>query len=263
MLKFTILVLVFTSLLIYTVIIEKAKTYSYGQIDINTPLLISKRTPVLNRTFENPKKIHNSKYPYSFTPLFIDRTAELDLSKYKCEMASFGYSVEEGKTVFPELIYPPCRLATGINQTLLNINRTENLLKMDCDKSEYGYYLSGPIPGFNLMKFEHANLSVIKNYTKPVSAEDLEYGLGFCSKHSIDFNKHRNKLNNTSIQHASMTPIFNKTLYFNSLNKVVGKPKIIFLLTLDSFSRRHVYRKLPNVVKFLNADNKCGEIFKR
>mmetsp|Transcript_27771 Transcript_27771/g.27464 ORF Transcript_27771/g.27464 Transcript_27771/m.27464 type:complete len:106 (-) Transcript_27771:1191-1508(-) len=52
-----------------------------------------------------------------------------------------------------------------------------------------------------------------------------------------------------------MNPQFNKTAYDYAKNRTEGKPKIIFMLTLDSMSRRHFFRKMPKTIDFLNSLN--------
>lgn len=53
-----------------------------------------------------------------------------------------------------------------------------------------------------------------------------------------------------------MSPTYNSTLYKIAKSKTKEKPKIIFMLTLDSMSRRHFFRKMPKTVDYLNNLNK-------
>jgi hypothetical protein len=47
-----------------------------------------------------------------------------------------------------------------------------------------------------------------------------------------------------------LAPKFNETLH-DSLPSP-DRPMILFLLTIDSYSRSHAYRKLPKTIKLLN-----------
>ena len=54
---------------------------------------------------------------------------------------------------------------------------------------------------------------------------------------------------------ATMVPIFKESAYKEAIKLVKGKPRIIFFLTLDSMSRRHTFRKIPQIVDYLNSLN--------
>ena len=82
------------------------------------------------------------------------------------------------------------------------------------------------------MQLIEDNPWVPASYSGPVNASDIEFALGMCDK-------------DQTYQQAAMLPIFNQSLFTESKSKVVDKPRIIVLLTLDSFSRSHFFRKVP------------------
>jgi hypothetical protein len=197
--------------------------------------------------------VHNRNYSYQFQYLDSETTASLDLSGYACKPATFGYSITEGNKLFPPFTYPPCSIVTSFSESLLLLNRSSQMLSMNCSEPEKGFFFSGPVTGLNLMLRKNTFQLKLQKYQPPVNAQQLEFGLGLCSEEEI---KETSEINPTKLHHASMSPVFNETLYEKSKSKVNGKPRLIFLLTLDSLSRRHFYRKLPKVVKFLNESEK-------
>lgn len=256
MFKFILLTLIFATTVYLTLHSEETQSFTsiFYPMKRFSPLIITSNSIDTHRTYNDTEKVLNYNFRYKFTPLGIDNTQSLNLSNYKCKPVSFGYSVNDGKAVFPDFEYPSCSSLTGVKYSKVAVNRTENSLRLKCKKSEYGYFFAGPIKGFNLMKFRRAVQFPIHSYKKPISSRNIEYALGFCSNQTLNItdDQTRNKIDRNLVQHASMTPLFNKTLYDKSLKMVKTKPRIIFMLTLDSFSRRHFYRKLPKVVNFLN-----------
>ena len=109
---------------------------------------------------------------------------------------------------------------------------------MDCPDG-VGFFISGPVDNNRFMQLIEDNPWVPASYSGPVNASNIEFGLGMCGK-------------DQTYQQAAMLPIFNQSLFTESKAKVVDKPRIIVLLTLDSFSRSHFFRKVPLVVNLMN-----------
>ena len=260
MFKFVLLFLFSSTTLYLTLHPEHSQyiTYLFNPKTKFSPLIISSDSIDTHSVQNDTGKVFNFNYRYKFSPLGIDNTDTLNLSHYKCKPISFGYSVSDGKAVFPDFEYPSCSLYTGVKNSQVNLNRTKNSLRLKCKSTEQGYFFAGPIKGFNLMKFDRAVKFPIHHYKKPISARNIEYALAFCCNETLNTtdDQSRNKIDKTLVQHASMAPLFNETLYNNSLKMLKKKPRIIFMLTLDSFSRRHFYRKLPKLVNFLNQSQK-------
>ena len=109
---------------------------------------------------------------------------------------------------------------------------------MDCPDGQ-GFFISGPVDNNKFMNLSDDNPWVPVTYVEPVDASEIEFALGMCN-------------NEQTYKQAAMLPIFNQSLFNESKSKVIGKPRIIFFLTLDSFSRKHFFRKIPAVISLLN-----------
>ena len=185
------------------------------------------------------------------------------MSNYTCSPITFGYSIAEGSKVFPDFTYPSCSSVTETSKSLLQINRKKNLLTMNCPKGKNSFYFSGPYGNKNFNLKSSVKKFAIHKYTKPVNAEEISFGLGLCTNKASIGKTSKNKgrfinydIDPEELQHADMKPLFDEKLLSESILKMIElkstKPKLIFLLTLDSISRRHFYRKLPKLVKYLN-----------
>lgn len=187
----------------------------------------------------------NEQYEYVPNDFLIDDTEKLRLIDLHCEPDSFGYSVERGNEVFPYHGYPKCSKVNNQEDTYLHIDRENNVVYMNCPENTNNKILTGPIDNLKITYREegHKNWEV-KSYTNPLSAENIEFGLGSCEK------------DDEYLQQVDMFPIFNKTAYEKAQKKIKSKPRIVYFLTLDSLSRRHFFRKLPRVINLLNTLNK-------
>lgn len=208
-----------------------------------------------NKAGEDYPPIPNTQFPYKFSYLNIDNTNFLNFSSLACKPITFGYSVAEGEKVFPKFEYPLCSDLNNIKKPKASINTDSHQITMNCKDSETGHYYSGPIENYKLMKVDQTKLIPLKTYKEVVvDAENLEFVLGSCDKKTDKTSKPTKK--NDNLIHAGMNPIFNEPLYKESLKKLAGTSKIIIMATMDSMSRRHFYRKLPKVVKYLNESEK-------
>ena len=197
---------------------------------------------------EDINPLSNSEFPYKFSFLNQNETDSLKKKSHACQPISFGYNQAKSKIVFPEYHYPSCSQVTGIDRVNVFINRKNQKIEINCTE-KYVYVIKGPVQNFTLMNKKNVNkvkLSTIKRLE--ISAKNSEYLFAFCSDERL---KKRNQLSSKFIG-ANMSPEYNPIL----VNTSITKPKVIFLLTIDSFSRNHFYRKLPTVVKFLNESAK-------
>lgn len=131
------------------------------------------------------------------------------------------------------------------NDTYLHIDRNQNLLFMDCPDNKNKELIYGPIDDRKIIKRKEGHVGwQVKEYNKPIDAKKLEFGLGSCEQDHDKF------------MQGYMTPIFNQSAFEKAKEKVKGKPKIVYILTLDSLSRRHFFRKTPDIVEYLNELNR-------
>lgn len=251
--------LLLLSLLIYASVLSwyyKGLKKKHASYDKKMPQYFSIENPTVvsvtiepeprNRTSNSEESpLPNSKFVYDPKDFEIDDTESLRKLSLACMPTSFGYSVKRGNEVFPYHGYPKCSKVTGQNDTYLHIDRKHNIMYMDCPNGKNSKFVYGPMDDRKIIKREEGHLGwEVKEYDKPVNAKHIEFGLGNCEQDGDEF-----------IQ-GYMTPIFNKTAYDNAKAKVVGRPKIVYFLTLDSLSRRHFFRKTPKIVQYLNSLNK-------
>ena len=190
-------------------------------------------------------QIPNSKFVYSPAAFQLDDTEALRKLSLSCQPSSFGYSAKRGSQVFPHKGYPKCSEVNKQNDTYLQIDRSRNSLYMNCPDDQNKELIFGPLDKRKIIKRKegHAGWRV-QDYSKPLNATSIEFGLGSCEQDDSKF------------MQGYMTPIFNRTAFLKAKQKVKGKPKIVYILTLDSLSRRHFFRKTPAIVDYLNELNK-------
>ena len=182
----------------------------------------------------------NQNFDYKPKILDIDDTNELYNYGLKCSPSSLGFSKEDGDRIFPHYIYPDCSIVTGIKSSSLHINRKENQIYIDCE-NEAENFVYGPFSQDTLIDYSDTNALVSQN-SDPVTDKNVEFGLGTCKNDKIPY------------MHAVLEPVFNEKAYnYAETMKEPGKPTIIYFLTLDSFSRRHFFRKLTKTVKLFNS----------
>lgn len=191
--------------------------------------------------------LSNSEFSYKPKKFEIDDTNLLTEESLICSPDSFGYSIERGKEVFKDKIYPNCSKVNKQNETFIHIDRDSNKLYMNCPGNN-NKVLYGPFDGRKFIIGEEAfNKWQIHDYTGPIAANKIEFALGSCDN------------DNELLAQGNTVPIFNKNAYIEAKEKVKDKPKLIFFLTVDSFSRRHFFRKLPDTLEFLNKLNEDPE----
>jgi hypothetical protein len=186
---------------------------------------------------------------YIFNKSFhIDDTNEIEQirDELACVPAKFGYSIKQGQELFPPYKYPDC---ADVNKNLkdsVKLDIEKNELKLNC-KNGKGRYITGPRDDRKLIIAEDIEFKVKKYPGHPVKLKgDEEYVLASCSDNG-DFNL------------ADMHPRFNSQAFNRSQEighrngYLHGRPSLILHLVVDSFSRRHFYRKMPETVKLLNS----------
>ena len=256
MLKSFCLLISYTMLSLVSIVIHidgyPEETIKFYPIKENNPLIMPEASEVVY--FNNDvEPIHNRNFTYKFSYLELQSTSHIDLSGYGCKPATFGYSYEEGNKIFPPFTYPNCSTVTNISESQLKIDRLSQTLYINCKDQESGYYFYGPLGNSNFMLSNRTYQFKLNKYKSPVDSKNIEFGLGICSNEKIE---KPDEIDPFKIQHADISPIFNKSLFEISKKYVNGKPRLIFMLTLDSLSRRHFYRKLPKLIKFLNESEK-------
>lgn len=164
-----------------------------------------------------------------------------------CLPRLFGYEQSQGLEVFPWVGYPRCQALVSDPAPFLSLNYASNLLQMNCTDS--GKYVLGPVDSRKLvLRHEVEDLWQVQRYPgSPVSLEPgQEFAFGSC------------ELDSPYMQQAVYIPRYNASLHEAARARMQelqssGPPFSVLILVVDSFSRKHFFRKLPKTVKLLNT----------
>lgn len=157
-------------------------------------------------------------------------------SETKCKPTSFGYSLEEAELKFPPYPYPKCSERPHFQSVASELSTS---FSMNCTQ---GHYLAGP-KDKHLFAATYDNSDLYTHtgpYTAPVNLPpDTEFVFANC--------------NSSDYEVAHYRAVYDAQLHDSLRRKqqYEGKPRQVLVLTLDSFSRRHFYSKLPKTVQYL------------
>mmetsp|Transcript_33396 Transcript_33396/g.58545 ORF Transcript_33396/g.58545 Transcript_33396/m.58545 type:complete len:737 (+) Transcript_33396:58-2268(+) len=205
-------------------------------------------------------KLTNAEYleatPQEPTFLYEDSDSLAKLNAtLACLPKNFGYSREEGDKIFPHKEYPTCASQVKDPYPMIHIDLETNRLSMNCSSRADGKFLLGPTDNRKFtMRREVEDLWQIKKYPgKPIEIEPWhEFALGTCSDSEFfDQATYMLRPNYTASLIAK-----NHTRHWQKETGVSRRPLIVFLLVVDSYSRRHFFRKMPETVEYLNGLNK-------
>jgi hypothetical protein len=225
-------------------ILEKIAPKKYSQANKYFFTVTLGNKSDLLQTVDNTKKLKNSEFSYKPKDFNIDDGELLKNLNLLCIPESFGYSKSVGEMVFPNYTYPKCWQKTNQNGTFIHIDRANNLMYMNCPDNQNGKFLTGPVDNKKIARSNEVFYKWdVKEYKKPIDASNIEFALGSCGE-SLNF------------MQGTMNPIFKQESYSKAKKLTKGKPKLIYFLTLDSMSRRHLYRKVPKVIDLMNRLNK-------
>lgn len=170
-----------------------------------------------------------------------------------CKPDSFGYSVEDGKRVFKDYTYPNCSDIVEGELPKMSFDYEQNLFMMSCE-SGTPYYVLEPTKHKGRL-YQYAEISPLfklEKYKKPVKLTTEDFAMGGCDHSQLNNALHIPRYNETAHKKTKQ-----KMLELNQLHK----PQITLLLTIDSYSRRHFYRKLPKTVRFLDKLKESFGVF--
>lgn len=172
----------------------------------------------------------------------------------------FGYSLEEGDLVFPPYEYPDCSIYNmNFDGEYVDIDFVNSTISMNCLGQSRGKYVVGPNKKyvFTNPREVEGQFKIQRYLWEPAPVKKhIEWAIATCRDRPFRF------------EMFQMRPRFNYEFhdralsYINNLQDKTGvkkPPLTIAMITLDSFSRRHFFRKCPNVVEKLNqleADGK-------
>jgi len=204
--------------------------------------------------------VTHSRFSQSLSPfdIYEDESFKLRQREWPlyCRPDNFGYSVEEGEDVFPTRHYPTCLSKFPRYESALFFQ--DNWLVMNCSGRFQGKYVLGDSSFNGTILLPASFRTEAKLYTGPVKVQLEEWALGTCEE------SNENLYEQVAIRlQPNKATIFKQNLKHSIVSKEAERKfkappqakTIVFLLTVDSASRRHFYRKLPKTVEFLKSLN--------
>lgn len=163
----------------------------------------------------------------------------------QCKPTTFGYTLAQAEVKFPLYAYPECSSRpnfTPVPSTL------DSHFQMNCSE---GTYFAGPQDKHLFASTQDsADLYSHKGqYHGPVELPaDTEFVFGSC--------------NSTDYEAVHYRPVYDPRLHAAlRLKQDSGhRPRQVLVLTLDSFSRRHFYSKLPRTLELLRSLDEDFEV---
>ena len=204
---------------------------------------------------EQPEKpLENSNFSAYNNSFKIDDTDKIsETPNLKCKPSNFGYSIKQGNIIFPNATYSDCADINEKNYPIMNFDYENNVFTMECVNGKPYYILEPNDRKGRLFNYNEITEILHKRlYEKPVKLTNEEYVYGSCD----------GNLFNNALHYPRFKPELHKNAKekMKSLN-ITNKPLIVMLLTVDSYSRRHFFRKLLKTVEFLNSLNPSFAVF--
>jgi hypothetical protein len=178
-----------------------------------------------------------------FDQFAIDDTVALRQlkSQVSCLPASFGYSIEEGRQIFPEFTYPRCNSTYEGVPGNLTLDYTRNTVSLTCQE-KYKGKLALPKGPSKLVHNKNNHFLEVDYPGHPVKLAGFEeYVLASCEE-------------DAPYDIVLTRPRINESLLEEAKSKLGEKsPQRLLHITIDSFSRRHFFRKLTKTTELLNS----------
>jgi hypothetical protein len=228
-----------------TVFKEFHDSVTYKEDDCNGLCSYEKRVP--NEIFK--KNYAKHKFSYNDTERIYPMKEQL-----ACMPKTFGYSKEEGDDIFPYVGYPRCSSKVADPYPILHLDVERNKLSMNCTEKSNGRYLLGsPSDRKLVMRREIEHLWELKEYKNEAnlkSHHDFAFGTCDPKAEKLDRAVYNFRKNETAAEIA-----LQNMKRWQSITGVSSKPLIVFLFVIDSYSRKHFFRKMPKSVEYLNNLN--------
>lgn len=180
---------------------------------------------------------------------------KLLFSNQTCIPQTFGYSLEKAAKIFPEYVYPPCSdKYIGKDIPKIELDLANNKFTLHCPSNSTEQYLTGPGKLMTFPKKEEIYPQLkIKDLNGRVGeiGPDDEYILASC------FGKF-------DVIEQWVRPNVQEYQRVVKARGTEGKPILLFMLVVDSFSRRHFFQKLNETIDYLSSmgDDYVVEDFK-
>ena len=242
--------------------------WSYESFPRKYSLKTSLRTSTLHYRFKEAEKEEDAYEPCEYdcrwehyTPnsafdtdirrpfeITDDENVTMQRNRIACVPFSFGYKPERANELFPPFTYPLCKDKPSEVRPRLSLDN--NTFSMTCANNAPGRYVLHPpkIPLTN-QYFQYELTNKFPSHTYPSSPlYDVvgEYAIGSCGD---------------AFTNAEMRPVYvreaekraNATKTKRETTR--KRPLSVVFVAVDSFSRRHFYRKLNQTISLLNSLN--------
>jgi len=207
---------------------------------------------------------------FAFTPgpksfdIYEDQTFQLNSSEpgLFCRPETFGYTSEEADEIFPFIGFPKCREKFTNFHKSLHIDPNTRILTMNCTGKYRGKYVLGPSSHLDVIKLPATYTSQVRAYEGPIHLEENEeWAFGTCDSENenlfeqveISLQADQSVLNSSK---AAMESLYEQY----GIRPAQRRKSILFLLVVDSASRRHFYRKFPKTLEMLKGLNDHYEV---
>lgn len=204
-----------------------------------------------------PNDIYLKSHPDPF-PLYSEASEDIftDISSQKfgptCIPSSFGYDPKYAEVIFPTLSYDRCG---NEEANLIHIDHENHNLYMKCKSGEYyeGVKAQDELIGYTLFE------EIPKKYSKSILLdENIEWAYGSCkeSQYPAEAATYILKKNNSAFNHAKERM---KAMQEEMITDYAAKtttPLSVIMISVDSMSRKHFYRKMPITLEFLRSLDK-------
>jgi hypothetical protein len=227
----------------------KWKNFTLGHKYKTLSVTTDSYTPLHSQESSHSKPL-NYTLPLSLSP-HMDYEDAYELYNMKrvqsCVPGNFGYTSQQAEQTFPLRNYPRCtERYRGFGVPEIKVNLISNTLTIDCKNTTHIEYFVGPVGKLNFTAGPDSVAEMeIESYKGPFKiSQDTEFVMAKCGKDS-DFEI-------SAVWHRRDEELYQK--YVKRRDHKV-KPFLMAYIALDSFSRRHMYQKLPETMKLLNSLN--------
>lgn len=165
-----------------------------------------------------------------------------------CFPSSFGYGPVDAEILFPDKVFPSCESVQNTVENIIEIKQNPRVLKMTCE----GEYFIGNPRSSELIGYElYEGFPRIYNKTSIKLTDNNEWAYGTCKS------SYSNLEGATYMHYPDPAVITSTSNSMKSSQLQYGPnktlPLTVIMISIDSMSRNHFYRKLPKTLSFLQS----------
>lgn len=221
-----------------------------NMLEINIPKrLVNKGNVNVNvRDFESYMEWSRNK-TFDIDDSYLINQLDFELS---CLPNNWGHSIEEGQKIFPYYQYPSCKSINPHPDDLVTLDPKYKTVKIQCQNNVSSSYIVGPT-------FESVFYKPYKNHFTILDYDNFPVNISFKDEWVLASCHHSDSDYNLGDIHPTFKPSSYSDAISLSKNDRYKQQVPILYLVLDSFSRRHFYRKLPKTLAFLEKLSRQGK----